>query len=416
MMRKAFIGFAATVLLLVAACSSGASSGKNLKLYNDKGAWSKFFTQLGTMSKRQIGIHMQPVGYTNQEQYEAHIKAAFRTKDKPDLFTWYTGAQLGDLVSDGLVADSSAIWKKGIASGDLTKGLEKYYTIGGKQYCVPLNVSYWVMFYNKHVFDKYGLQPPKTWSDLMSIAATLKSHNVTPFYETSVLFSFVWFEQLLAGSDPKLYNDLSAGKASYTDPGVVKVMKQWKSLIDKGYMSDPGGKADPGSLLKSGKVAMEPFGTWFNTSMVQDGMKEGKDYGMFIIPNNNPALTAKPLIFESGPLCAPEQAPNLKASDRYLQWWIGEKPQAKWANSRGDVSGNPKVTIPDPALNTLSKTASTGNYLLLNRYFEATPPPILTAALDGFGGFVVHPDTYPSVLKTIQQAADQYWSSHKSGG
>ncbi len=45
-----------------------------------------------------------------------------------------------------------------------------------------------------------------------------------PFYQTTILFSFVWFEHLLIGNDPDLYNTLATGKAKYTDPGVVAVM------------------------------------------------------------------------------------------------------------------------------------------------------------------------------------------------
>jgi multiple sugar transport system substrate-binding protein len=62
-----------------------------------------------------------------------------------------------------------------------------------------------------------------------------------------------------------------------------------------------------------------------------------------------------------------------------------------------------------------SKAAGSGEYRLVNRYFEATPPPVLTAALDGFGAFVVKPDTYQKVLTDIQAAADEDWSTHQQG-
>ena len=50
---------------------------------------------------------------------------------------------------------------------------------------------------------------------------------------------------------------------------------------------------------------------------------------------------------------------------------------------------------------------------LVNRYFEATPAPVLTAALDAFGAFVTHPGDPMSQLKKIQAAADTYWASNK---
>ncbi|MEV6037435.1 ABC transporter substrate-binding protein [Nonomuraea sp. NPDC052116] len=415
------LGVAAVICLAITACSSGGSAPKQaagkteLKLYNDKGAWSKYFDEMGSLSKQQIGLSMKPVGYTDEPTYQAFIKASFRTDVKPDLFTWTTGGRLAEIVAQKQVSDTTAIWQEAIKNGDLSADLAKYYTVSGKQYCVPLNAAYWGMFYNKSVFDKYQLKPPATWDELVKVAETLKKNGVKAFYHTSVLFSFVWFEQLLAGTDPDLYDRLSAGQAKYTDPGVVDVMKRWKSMIDAGYFNNPGDKTDPGDVLKTGKAAMVSFGTWFNTSMTQRDMKAGADYGFFVIPNVNPALPKTSMIFESGPLCSLAKAPDPDASTKYLKWWVSSSAQEKWATARGDVSANPKVAIADQAIAEVSKAAGSGDYRLVNRYFEATPPPVLTAALDGFGAFVVKPDTYQKVLTDIQAAADEYWSTHPQG-
>ena len=323
---------------------------------------------------------------------------------------------LQQIVSLGQVANTSALWKQAIAAGNLSPSLEPYYTVNGQQYCVPLNVSYWGMFYNKHVFGKYGLTPPTTWAQFLNVAQTLKSHGVTPFYETSTLFTFVWFEQLLAGSDPALYNDLSTGKASYTSPGVVSVMKQWQSFINDGYMSSPGVTTDPSVMLQQGQVAMVPDGSWFNTSMTQLKLKAGTDYGFFIIPNVNPSLAKTSVIFESGPLCSLNNAPDPAASTQYMTWWLKQGPQQQWSTSRGDLSANPKVTLSgDADLSAVTSAVRTDKYNLLLRYFEAAPAPVLATALDAFAAFMVHPSTYMSVLQQIQTSAQTYWSTHKAG-
>ncbi|REE98833.1 ABC transporter substrate-binding protein [Thermomonospora umbrina] len=406
---------AGAAMLALAGCSGGDSgeSKTELRLYNDKGAWSKFFDQMGAQSKQEIGLNMKPVGYTDEPSYTAFIKASFRTKVKPDLFTWSTGGRLEEIVRQNQVAETTDIWQQAIKSGDLTQGLAKYYTVNGKQYCVPLNTAYWGMFYNKKIFAQHKLEPPKTWNDLMTIAETLKSKGQVPFNHTTPtsLFSFVWFEQLLAGTDPDLYERLGTGKASFTDPGVVKVMEQWKGMIDKGWFSNPGDKNDPADHFKSGKAAMVSSGTWFNTSMTQRGLKQGDDYGFFFIPNVNAALPQRSLIFESGPLCSLRKAPDVAASTKYLKWWITPSAQEKWANSRGDVSGNPKVKVADPELSRITKDAADPQNRLVLRFFEAVPAPVLTAALDGLGGFLVKPDTYMKVLETIQKANEEYWKN-----
>jgi multiple sugar transport system substrate-binding protein len=75
------------------------------------------------------------------------------------------------------------------------------------------------------------------------------------------------------------------------------------------------------------------------------------------------------------------------------------------------VSANPKVQIPDPGLSAIAAAAGKGDYTLANRFFEAAPAPVLTAALDAFGAFMVDPDSYPKQLANIQKAADEYWKS-----
>jgi multiple sugar transport system substrate-binding protein len=406
----------ATAMALTA-CGGGDESGggdpgkTELKLYNDKGAWSPYFEDLGKLSKQQIGIGMTPVGYTDEPTYEAFIKASFRTNNKPDLFTWTTGGRLDEIVKAGQVAETTDVWNEAIASGDLSKEVASYYTFDGKQYCVPLNVSYWVMFYNKKVYDQNGLQPPTTWAELMSNADKLKAKGIKAFYDTSTLFTFVWFQQLLIGTDPDLYAKLATGEAKYTDPGVVAVMERWKQMIDAGYFSDPGRKEQPQDQLKSGKVAHVLFGTWFNTSMTQAGLKPGKDYGMFVVPNVDPTKPKVTMAFESGPLCSLAKAPDPAASRKYTQWWLTQGTQEKWANSRGDVSANPKVAITDPGLAAIAKAAGAGEYALANRFFEAAPAPVLTAALDGFGAFMADPGSYRKQLENIQKAADEYWKN-----
>jgi multiple sugar transport system substrate-binding protein len=392
---------------LATACG-GASTGKRttLKIYNDKAAWTPFFNQIGGVAKSAIGVGLTPVGYADEPTYQAFVRSSLRTNARPDLFTWATGPLLAQLATGGQVADTSALWQQSIADGNLPQSLEKYFTVNGQQYCVPLNVSYWVMFYNKKVFADAGITAtPTTWQQLMSDAATLKAHGDTAFYQTNVLFSFVWFQTLVAGIDPNFYTQLTEGKASYTDPVAVQAMQLWKGMIQNGYMSDPGDKTDPATLLKTGKVAMVPDGTWFNTSMVQAGMKSGVDYGMFVIPSVTPNLPQTPVAIESGALCQPKKAYDATTDNKFLSWWLTPAAQTPWSQARGDVSANPKVTIPDASLNSLTKQVNTSGYLLVNRFFDAVSPSVLTASLDAFGAFMQNPNSYQSQLASIQKAA-----------
>lgn len=408
---------AAASLLLLAACGGGSeeqASVDSLKFYNDKAAWKDAFAQVGTASKTDTKIGLEPVGYSDSNAYSAFIRSSFRTKEKPDLFTWHTGKELEDLVDEGLVAETTELWSKAVADGNVPGDLKQYFTVGDKQYCIPLHAGYWVMYYNKAAFAKAGVTPPKTWQDLIAAADKLKAAGITPFYQTNVLFSFVWFETLLAGKYPDLYEALSQGKAKYTDPQVVEVMNDWKKLIDAGYFNNPGTKTEPQTMLKNGEVAMVNFGTWFSGSLNTLKMKPGTDYDFFVIPNVDTTLPKTSMIVEAGPVCTAAQASHRTAVETWSNWWLGPKAQTAWANARGDLSFNPKAEVKDASLAKLNTEVGTGSgYRLVNRYFEATPVPVLNKALEVFGAFVTKPGDPMPGLRKIQAEADAYWAKQK---
>ncbi|QNE35299.1 ABC transporter substrate-binding protein [Leifsonia shinshuensis] len=419
MFKKRTLALAASVVaagLLLAGCSgsgSGGGSTGTLKFYTDKAAWKPQFQSLNPTSQKDVKISLSTTGYSDENQYQAFVKQSFRTQQSPGLFTWATGDQLTQLVDQKLVADTSSIWKGAIADGSVSKDLEKYYTFDGKQYCVPMNIAYWVMYYNKKIFDKYGIQKPTTWKELMDDAAKLKQNGVTPFYQTSTLFTFPWFETLVAGTDPKLYNGLADGSVKYTDPRIVAIMNEWLAQEKKGWFSDPGSKTDPAQMLKQGDMAMINFGTFFGASLDGVGMKAGSDYDYFIIPSVDPSLSKTPVPVETGPMCVAQSSKQKDLGLAYSKWWMTPGAQTAWSNARGDVPFNPKAQVKDAGLKKLGQDVSGGNYQLVTRYFEAAPTPILNVALEEFGAFSANPGDPKPFLQKIQDAADKYWASKK---
>lgn len=405
------------VSMLLAACSGGGNAGGSatgtLKFYTDKAAWKPQFQSLNPTSQKDVKISLSTTGYSDENQYQAFVKQSFRTQQSPGLFTWSTGDNLKQLVDQKLVAETTDIWKQAIADGDVSKDLEKYYTFNGKQYCVPMNIAYWVMYYNKTIFDKYGISKPTSWNELMADAAKLKKNGVTPFYQTSQLFTFPWFETLVAGTDPALYKGLSDGSVKYTDPRIVKIMDEWESQEKKGWFSDAGSTTDPAQMLKQGDAAMINFGTFFGASLDSVGMKAGTDYDYFLIPAVSSKATPTPVPVETGPLCVAATSKQKDLGLNYSKWWMTAGAQTAWSNARGDVPFNPKAQAKDASLKALGQTVASSKYQLVTRYFEAAPTPILNVALEQFGAFEANPGDPMPYLQKIQDAADQYWATQK---
>lgn len=241
----------------VAEVPASTTTAPILNVYNDKANWANSFNKVGQYEAHKYGVGFKSVPYADTTTYQAAIDQAIVGNNPPDLLTWWTGDQFQKLVSSGKVADLTNEWKIYEKEG-LNPGFASSFTVNGHIYGAPLYVSYWDIYYNKQIFDKYGLKPPKTWNDFISLCNTLKSHNVTPLGQSvnGGWPGFIWFEELLARSNPTLYNNLMVGKASYTDPGVVKVMQLWKSMEDKGYFAKPEDMTTgvPGDFAKIGRA------------------------------------------------------------------------------------------------------------------------------------------------------------------
>lgn len=415
---------ATTAVIALAACSGGggdpapaepgAGEDVTLDFFTDKAAWEPSFETMNTASE-DSGLTLSFTGYSDPTAYDAFIKQAFRTNDVPDLFTWHTGGQLAELVEQGLVAETTELWAAAEEAGQVPAGLIDNYTFDGKQYCVPLNVAYWAMYYNKHVFEENGIEVPETWDELMAAADTLVANGVVPFHQMNIIFEFVWFQAMLAGHSPEVYQDLQTGDASYTDPEVVEVMEQWKSMLDKGYFIDPGVSTDPQTLLSTGEVAMAYFGSFFTGQLDGIGAVSGTDYGVFPVPNMNPDTEQGQMILETGPLCVGAGSENEQAALDYSAWWMTDEAQSTWSEDRGDVSFNPNVDAADPELAALVETVAGegSDYQVQMRYLEATPLPVYTLSAEIFGDFVTNaPDPMPG-LERLQAEAEAYWAEQE---
>ncbi|SDK89334.1 carbohydrate ABC transporter substrate-binding protein, CUT1 family [Glycomyces sambucus] len=411
------IAAAAAASLVLASCGGGAeddgATTGTLDFYTNKAAWEPDFDELNATSESGADITLDTTGYSDAAQYDAFIKQSFRTDKSPGLFTWQTGPSLNELVEEDLIAQTTDIWTKAVDEGWVSPDLRDSYTIDGEQYCVPMNIAYWVMYYNKAIFDEQGIAEPTTWAELDAAAAQLADAGITPYYQTSTLFTFQWFQQLVAGTDPELYNGLATGEVKYTDPEIVDIMNTWLDQEEAGWFSDAGSTVDPAVGLKQGDYAMINFGSFFNGSLDGAGMVSGEDYDMFVIPAVNEGLEKTPVAVESGPLCVAENSSQKSLGLAYSEWWMSPEAQTAWSAARGDVAFNPQATVADPMLEELGTTVTGEGYELYDRYYEATPTPILTVALEQFGAFIANPSDPVPFLEAIQAEADDYWADQE---
>lgn len=411
------IGLALASALALTACSgSGApantgASGKDvtgsLEFRHNK-PWD--FKSFSKVSDKDIKITLDPTQYSG-DAYRAFIRQSFRTAESPGLFTWEVGTGLSDLAKQGVLADTTSIWDKAIKNKWVSEDVRDLFTVNGKQYCTPISVDDWVMFYSKKAFNKYDLQPPKTWDELLTVAATLKKNGQTPFWNQTKTWSFIWFQTLLAGTDVNLFKDVATGKVKYTDKRVVAVAEKWSSMIKDGDFNDPTSADFPQNALADGSAAMVPMGTFFTANVGLAGLKMGDDVGMFTIPSVK-KQSSTPVAIETAPACTAASASQKALGLKYSEWWMSPQGQAAWVKQQGNLPYTPGAKAPTPQTQQLTDELNSGDYSYYLRYYEAAPAEIRTVALEQFSAFITNGGDPKPYLEAIQAEADSYWASH----
>jgi multiple sugar transport system substrate-binding protein len=398
----------------VAHPSLSRAQGTQLTFFHDKDPWQDFFLQMSELSTEQLDIGFEPVPYSDTTSYQQVVNSSLESGDTPDLITWWSGYRLEGLYQSGGLLDVTDIWQERIAAGDVSETLAAGFTFEDRQWGIPQNAAYWVVFYNKRVFDENGIGVPTTWDDFLAACETLKGAGVTPLYATvdGRWPAFIWFEEFLIRNDPDFYVELCEGRASYTDETAVKAMEDWKALFDNEYFSalDIPMDSNVTGMFANGEIAMIPIGTWFQQQFLAQDLVPGEDYDAFILPNVNPDLDRNVMIIETGAIAIPAASANVDAAKELANWWMQTDAQTAWSNLLGDTPFNPNASVENPVLDGLVQTVGDNNYELLQRYWEASPPAIVENAVDELARFMLNPGEAMSVLESIQAIAEEEWA------
>ncbi len=392
---------------------------QEITLAHDKGiipVFQRNFELQGQKTKELLGIGIKPIPSQTTDLFIQQMNAGLPTKEAPDLFTWWSTFRVKELVDKDFVGELTDLWDK--HKDEYPKGLRDAFTLDGKVYGFPHSVNYWPVWYNKKIFERLGLKEPGTWKEFYKICETLKASGIKPILSSlqDRWPAFIWFEEMIIGEDPELYEDLCLGKAKYSDPRVKKAFHVWANMIKKGYFTEPSANllTNAGFLWNNEKFGMVLCGTWYySTVLVAQGVDE-KDIGAFILPSHN-SDAGNNIIFDAGPIFTAKQAENPRAAKKIVDWWMGPDGNGYFANLFKAYPGNLKSDISNLPVEKkkLLSLIKSKNYRVLNRYWEATPTPICEAAVDKFAKFILNPDDLDKILLDLDQIADEYWLTNK---
>jgi raffinose/stachyose/melibiose transport system substrate-binding protein len=117
-------------------------------------------------------------------------------------------------------------------------------TLNGKIYGIPWGSTGMMgVFYNKEVFEKAGVQPPKNYADLLNIAGKIKAAGLIPFYEgvkdawPAQIFYFTgWVSHIDPVIGPEGVAKLDKNELKLSEiPKLKELFNRQLELKNKGY-------------------------------------------------------------------------------------------------------------------------------------------------------------------------------------
>lgn len=227
-------------------------------------------------------------------------------------------------------------------------------SVDGSTYVVPIDSSFWVVFYNKDIFDRAGVAYPTndmTFDEFDELARSLTKTDFGAEVYGSHYHTWRSAVQMFGITDGK--HTIYDGDYSFFKPFYEMVLNQEDDGVCRKYADVKAEGLAYRAAFAQGNVAMMPMGTWLmvdaltmyhgewdteligNWGMVKYPHAEGVEPGSTIGGSQNVSITA--------------ESDNKDAAWDFLQWLYGEEG-AKVTISLGNFPAN----ITDEAVDMIS--------------------------------------------------------------
>ena len=347
----------------------------------------------------------------DHEGYKAAINN-FLKANPPDVAAWYAGNRMAPQVKAGLFEDVTDVWQKNGLDQTL-KAAAPSMTIDGKKWGVPYTYYQWGIYYRADIFKEHGIEPPKTWAELLDASAKLKAAGITPFaIGTKALWpTGGWFDYLdLRVNGYPFHMDLTQGKVPYTDPRVKAVFDKWGELVKPGYFIDNHAALDWQDaipLFVQGKAAMYLMGNLAVAPMLAGGLKEDQ-IGFLPFPE----IAAGVPRAEDAPTDTfhiPSGAKNKEDARKFLAFVATPEAQSKVNAILGQLPINNQSAKPDDkflkqGFDLLSTASGLAQF-----YDRDAPADMAKAGMENFQRFMVHPEQEDAILGNLEKVRSRVY-------
>ncbi len=291
---------------------------------------------------------------------------------------------------------------------------------GGKTWGVPFANQIVGIFYNTEIFAKYGLKEPATWAELVRIAETLQKNGVTPFFVTGKEAWTLAMQNAMVGvSYPgdAWIGKLAAGKAKFTDPefvGMLKDLNALKKYYQKDFSANTSAEQDV--TFGMGQAAMVFYGIWGTSNW----LKTNPDlkFGYFPIPPMDASLPARAYTYMDGAYAINAVSKAQDAAAKVLGYAASKEYGAAFSKITGEMTAVKGVAMPAdrPVLvecYELMNTIASANRYWVGSPFDAGTPSAYNILQENMQAMYLDAITPEDLAKKLQDGLSTWFPPFK---
>lgn len=313
--------------------------------------WDEF---IATFNSSHPGITVTRTSFPESD-YDAKLRTSIAANSVPDILFLISGSAVIDYGSAGVIAPIDDLIDKSI----WTSSLLNAFSYGESIYAIPLGPMSSPMWYDEALFDKYGVKPPESWDDLISLCGFFNDAGLIPISlggieQWEIMMYFDYLHHQYGGYN--LLDMAAQGEgASFEDEAFVKAGERLQELFTNKCFPEDFMGIDQDQMTDAffnGEAAMELIGPWI-VGMSKGMAPEGFKLRPFAFPALPDALPGTEKDMEGGvngfAISASSEHPEAVAE---FLMEFGRANQS-WVDAVGYLPSVPGVSSSDPIVSEL---------------------------------------------------------------
>lgn len=285
---------------------------------------------------------------TPSAEYNTKLGVMLNSGSDLDVVWVKDGDTVASMAQKGQLADLTEMAKKDNIDLSKYSGSVERFVIDGKMVAMPVSCGYYVLYYNKDIFDAANIAYPTndmTWTEFEDLAAQLTSGEGADKKYGALFHTWNACVQNWGVADGKhtvMDDDLSFMKPYYEM--VLRMQNETKSCMD--YATLKTSSLHYSNLFLQGNIAMMPMGSWFmlNAISAAERGETSVNWGVATLPHAE-GVEAGYTVGSVTPLVIPENCKNKEAAWDFIKFVSSEEGAKVYAENGSLPAMNDESTL-----------------------------------------------------------------------